>query len=449
MARKAKKKSKKIIVVRAKKGKRGKKTKGQLVKKIAPNVKAIAPKLKNEKISYVLTAQSKYKILKKDELIALQAKIIKAAKEKKRNTKILTLANIFNEISSYILTDKQIMDMLNNILKNGIKIKDYKQKKFTFDEAKEIISKQKRKKINKAQETNFSAQDKVNDGTKSYLSLLSSSKMLNFTNEIYLAKMLENKNPRLRQLAKDQLVTSNLRLVTSIAKKFLNHGLELDDLVQEGISGLMKAIEKYNWRLGNKFSTYATWWIRQAITRAIAEQSKTIRIPVHMVEVINHVVKAEKELTQRLGRQPTINEITTELGGQAKGFTARKVVTIKKINIDPISLDKTVGNDDESQILDFVKQDDVATPDEFTKGNLLREQVAQMFKSTLSANEQTIVKMRFGMLPYTYPHNLDEVAQKLKMPREEIRQIEAKALRKLKHPSKSEKLRSYVMDEKN
>ncbi len=142
--------------------------------------------------------------------------------------------------------------------------------------------------------------------------------MLNFTNEIYLAKMLENKNPRLRQIAKDQLITSNLRLVTSIAKKFLNHDLELDDLIQEGVYGLMKAIEKYNWRLGNKSSTYATWWIRQAITREIAEQSKTIRIPVYMVEVINHVVKAEKELTQRLGRQPTINEITTELGGQVK-----------------------------------------------------------------------------------------------------------------------------------
>ena len=449
MAKKTKKKTKKKIVIKAKKGKRGKKTKGQLVRKIAPNVKAIAKKLKNERISYVLTAQSKYKVLKKEELTAIVAKIIKTAEEKKRNTKILTSANIFSEFSNYILSDKQAMDILNSILKSGIKIKDYKQKKFTLEEAKEILSKQKRKKINKAQETNFSAQDKVNDGTKSYLSLLSSSKMLNFTNEIYLAKMLESKNSRLRQLAKDQLVTSNLRLVTSIAKKFLNHGLELDDLVQEGISGLMKAIEKYNWRLGNKFSTYATWWIRQAITRAIAEQSKTIRIPVHMVEVINHVGKAEKELTQRLGRQPTINEITTELGGQAKGFTTRKVVTIKKINIDPISLDKTVGNDDESQILDFVKQDDVATPDEFTKNNLLREQVAQMFKSTLTPNEQTIVKMRFGMFPYTYPHNLDEVAQKLKKPREEIRQIEAKALRKLKHPSKSEKLRSYVMDEKN
>lgn len=246
MAKKTKKKSKKNIIVKVKKGKRGKKTKGQLVRKIAPNVKAIAQKLKNEKISYVLTAQSKYKVLKKEEIVAIQAKIIKAAQEKKRNTKILTITNIFNEFNNCILSDKQVMDLLNNILKNGIKIKDYKQKKFTLDEVKEIISKQKRKKINKAQETNFSAQDKVNDGTKSYLSLLSSSKMLNFTNEIYLAKMLENKNPRLRQLAKDQLVTSNLRLVTSIAKKFLNHGLELDDLVQEGVSGLMKAIEKYN-----------------------------------------------------------------------------------------------------------------------------------------------------------------------------------------------------------
>ncbi|MCQ2956979.1 MAG: hypothetical protein MJ233_04010 [Mycoplasmoidaceae bacterium] len=168
-----------------------------------------------------------------------------------------------------------------------------------------------------------------------------------------------------------------------------------------------------------------------------------------MIETIHRVTNAEKELTQRLGRQPTIEEITEELGGQAAGFTTRKVANIKRIHIDPVSLDKTVGSDEDSQISDFVKEDVLTSPVQYTKESLLKEDINQLFKVTLTPEEEKIMRMRYGLEPYTYVHSLDEAAEKLKIPREQVRQIEAKATRKLKHPSKSKKLRSYILDEQN
>lgn len=402
-------------------------------------------------LTFIISAQSKRRQITKIELSERTAKIIMKAETKRRDRGMVTTTKIIQEFRPYTLDAKQLCKVLNDLLDSNIKIKDYlKFKKFTIEDVQFILDKSNKNDHlrNKAQTSANGARDRLHDPAKSQLSSLSASKMLTFAQEIFLALMLkESSNPRLKQLAIDQLVTSNLRLVTSIAKKFLNRGLDLEDLVQEGQTGLMKAIEKYNWWLGNKFSTYATWWIRQAITRAIADQSKTIRIPVHMVETINKVAKAEHELIQRLGRQPTIEEITDELGGSSKGFTTRKVVGIKKINIDPISLDKSIVNDEDSQIADFVKQDDVATPNEFTADNLLREQIAQILKTTLTSEEQKVMKMRYGLEPYTYAHTLDEVAKELRIPHENVRQIEAKAIRKLKHPSKSEKLRSFVLNE--
>lgn len=402
-------------------------------------------------LTFIISAQSKRRQITKIELSERTSKIIMKVETKRRDRGMVTTTKIIQEFRPYTLEPKQFCKVLNDLLESNIKIKDYlKFKKFTVEDVQFILDKNNKNDHlrNKAQTSAICVRDKLNDPAKSQLSSLSASKMLSFAQEIFLALMLkESSNPRLKQLAIDQLVTSNLRLVTSIAKKFLNRGLDLEDLVQEGQTGLMKAIEKYNWWLGNKFSTYATWWIRQAITRAIADQSKTIRIPVHMVETINKVAKAEHELIQRLGRQPTIEEITDELGGSSKGFTTRKVVGIKKINIDPISLDKSIVNDEDSQIADFVKQDDVATPNEFTADNLLREQIAQMLKTTLTNEEQKVMKMRYGLEPYTYAHTLDEVAKELRIPHENVRQIEAKAIRKLKHPSKSEKLRSFVLNE--
>lgn len=271
--------------------------------------------------------------------------------------------------------------------------------------------------------------------------------MLSAKEEIEYAKMLENKDPEIRQYAVNQLMTSNLRLVTSISKKYLSRGLEIEDLIQEGSLGLMKAIQKFDYKMGNKFSTYATWWIRQAITRAIADQGRTIRIPVHMVETINKLNKVERSLTQEFGREPTIDELCEEMGGSVNGFTTKKISLIKKLNVEPVSLDKPIGSDEESQFVDFVKDNNILTPDQFTEKGLVAEHINQLFKSVLKDKEETIIKMRYGLSPYPGPMTLEEVGEEFGVTRERIRQIEAKALRKLKHPSKSAKLKAYVKNE--
>lgn len=291
-----------------------------------------------------------------------------------------------------------------------------------------------------------STSDKVNDAVKAYLSVLGSSKMLNSAEEVEYAKLLESPHPDEKQYAVDQLMTSNLRLVTSISKKYLNRGLDMEDLIQEGAMGLMKAIQKFNYTLGHKFSTYATWWIRQGITRAIADQGRTIRIPVHMVETINQLNKAERKLTQDLGREPSIDELAEEMGGAANGFTPKKISQIKQINVEPVSLDKPIGSDEESQFVDFVQDNDLLTPDEFTARGLLAEQISELFDSSLSERESDILKMRYGLTPYEAPTTLEEVGKKFGLTRERIRQIESKAIRKIKHPSKSAKLKGYVTD---
>lgn len=289
--------------------------------------------------------------------------------------------------------------------------------------------------------------DKVEDNVRAFLGTLGSSKMLTFEDEIKIAKLLGSNDDETRQYAVNQLVTSNLRLVTAIAKKYLNRGLDFVDLIQEGSIGLIKAITKFNYKLGNKFSTYATWWIRQAITRAIADQARTIRIPVHMVETINKLIKVERNLTQTLGREPTIEELTEEMGGQVAGFTPKKIVEIRKLNVDPVSLDKPVGHDEESQFVDFVKDQDMDRPDEYAEKKIVAEHINELFNNALSKKEEQIIRMRYGLPPFNGPMTLEEVGNKFKVTRERIRQIEAKALRKLKHPSKNTKLRSFLSNE--
>ena len=291
-----------------------------------------------------------------------------------------------------------------------------------------------------------STTEKVNDAVKAYLSVLGSSKMLSSSEEVELAKLLESDNADERQYATNQFMTSNLRLITSISKKYLSRGLDMEDLTQEGAMGLMKAIQKFDWRLGHKFSTYATWWIRQGITRAIADQGRTIRIPVHMVETINQLNKAERKLTHDFGREPTIDELAEEMGGAASGFTPKKISQIKQINVEPVSLDKPIGSDEESQFVDFVQDNDSLTPDEYTTRALLVEQISELFDNSLSPRESEILKMRYGLSPYEAPATLEKVGEKFALTRERIRQIESKAIRKIKHPSKSAKLKSYVTD---
>ena len=273
----------------------------------------------------------------------------------------------------------------------------------------------------------------TDDPVRMYFKEIGKVPLLTADEERELAIRIENGDEE----AKKKLCESNLRLVVSIARRYLNRGLSFLDLIQEGNLGLIKAVEKFDYSQGYKFSTYATWWIRQAITRSIADQARTIRIPVHMVETINKLIRISRQLLQELGREPTAEEIAKEMG-----ISVEKVREIKKISQDPVSLETPIGEEEDSHLGDFIPDEDIPSPVEAAAYSMLQKQLREVL-DTLSEREKKVLILRFG-LDDGRPRTLEEVGKEFNVTRERIRQIEAKALRKLRHPSRSKKLRDYL-----
>ncbi len=273
----------------------------------------------------------------------------------------------------------------------------------------------------------------LEDPVRMYLKEIGKVPLLTAEEEIEIAKRLEAGD----ESAKQKLAEANLRLVVSIAKRYVGRGMLFLDLIQEGNLGLIKAVEKFDYRKGFKFSTYATWWIRQAITRAIADQARTIRIPVHMVETINKLIRVSRQLLQQYGREPTPEEIAAEMG-----ISEAKVREIIKIAQEPVSLETPIGEEEDSHLGDFIPDDDAPAPAEAASFTLMKEQLMDVL-DTLTPREEKVLRLRFG-LDDGHQRTLEEVGKEFNVTRERIRQIEAKALRKLRHPSRSKKLRDYL-----
>lgn len=275
---------------------------------------------------------------------------------------------------------------------------------------------------------------KINDPVKMYLKEIGRVDLLTHEQEIELAKRILEGDEQ----AKKELAAANLRLVVSIAKRYVGRGMLFLDLIQEGNMGLIKAVEKFDYTKGFKFSTYATWWIRQAITRAIADQARTIRIPVHMVETINKLTRIQRQLVQELGREPTAEEIAEKMDG----MTPVKVREIQKISLEPVSLETPIGEEDDSHLGDFIEDEGAMSPDDYASNELLKDELNEVLLE-LTDREEKVLRLRFG-LDDGRTRTLEEVGKEFNVTRERIRQIEAKALRKLKHPSRSKRLKDFL-----
>ena len=278
----------------------------------------------------------------------------------------------------------------------------------------------------------LAAEYNLDDPVRMYLKEIGQIKLLSAEEEVELAKRVSEGD----QEAKNKLTEANLRLVVSIAKKYSGRGLHILDLIQEGNTGLIRAVDKFDWTKGNKFSTYATWWIRQAITRAIADQARTIRVPVHMVEVINKATRCNRKLVQELGREPTVEEIAAELG-----LPVEKIIEANRTAADTLSLDTPVGDEEDTSIGSFVEDERTPGPADATSNALLAEALKEIL-DTLTEREADVLRMRFGMYDGR-THTLEEVGQNFGVTRERIRQIENKAIRKLRHPSRAKKIKDF------
>jgi len=275
----------------------------------------------------------------------------------------------------------------------------------------------------------------INDPVRMYLKEIGKISLLSSEEELDLSMRVANGEIE----AKNRLAESNLRLVVSIAKRYVGRGLLFLDLIQEGNIGLMKAVEKFDFDKGFKFSTYATWWIRQAITRALADQARTIRVPVHMVETINKMARIQRQMTLELNREPLEEEIAAKMG-----ISVEKVREVIKISQDPVSLETPIGEEDDSHLGDFIKDERSLSPEEYATNEILKEEIRSVLL-TLQEREQEVLELRFGLVDGT-SHTLEEVGKRFNVTRERIRQIEAKALRKLRHPSRAKKLKDFMVE---
>ena len=359
--------------------------------------------------------------------------LLSIAHSKKNVIEDTELIKHFNDLKEVALDLDTMQKIFNFLEQNGVdilQITDTDEEEPALDE--DVIAEgEEVEKIDFTDTGDISST--TQDPVKMYLKDIGKVPLLSAEEEIELAKRMEAGD----EAAKKKLAESNLRLVVSIAKRYVGRGMLFLDLIQEGNLGLLKAVEKFDYRKRYKFSTYATWWIRQAITRAIADQARTIRIPVHMVETINKVTRVSRDLLQKLGREPLPEEV-----GEVMGLPKERVQEIMKIAQEPVSLETPIGEEEDSHLGDFIQDESIPTPVEATNQTLLHEQLDDVV-STLTEREQRVIKLRFGW-DDGRPRTLEEVGKEFNVTRERIRQIEAKALRKLRHPNRSRKLKDFL-----
>ncbi|MBE5758100.1 MAG: RNA polymerase sigma factor RpoD [Clostridiales bacterium] len=346
----------------------------------------------------------------------LEQEIEKLIKTAKSNGNVISEEDIGEKLVNFELSLDEINNVKETLEEAGISVEATIDETIKDEELKEIIS-----------------NVKVDDPVKMYLKDIGQAQLLTPEQEVELAKKIIEGD----EYAKKELSERNLKLVVSIAKKYVNRSsMQFLDLIQEGNLGLLKAVEKFDYTKGYRFSTYATWWIRQSITRAIADQARTIRIPVHMVETIHRLSRVSKQLMQELGRDPSNSEIAERMG-----ISEARVMEIQKIAQDPVSLESPVGEEDESKISDFVEDETIKSPTESAAQDILKTQLLQVIE-TLTPREQKVIRLRYG-LDDNHSRTLEEVGKEFNVTRERIRQIEAKALRKLRHPNRSKKLQDF------
>ena len=384
-------------------------------------------------------------------LAEIESKLLKKAKN---NGNSIEQSDIYDALNMYELEDDVVEDLMTYFANQGVEVvpvddeEEEEDEDLEFDESKmsleddeDFFETDDDEEAEELDELDIDHLDitaggdvKVNDSVKIYLKEIGTFELLKPEEEpILAAKILEGDEE-----AKQRLINANLRLVVNIAKHYVGRGMLFLDLIQEGNLGLMKAVDKFDYTKGFKFSTYATWWIRQAITRAIADQARTIRIPVHMVETINKMTRVQRQLIQELDRDPTAEEISEAMGGE---LTPKRIREIQRIALEPVSFETPIGEEDDSHLIDFIEDKDNESPVEYTTKKLLKEELDSILKD-LTDREERVLRLRYG-LDDNRPKTLEEVGREFGVTRERIRQIEAKAIKKLKHPNRRKKLGDY------